>query len=282
MQTTATVHLFHGLDVGAARHKEAMVRSLTGYDEALIADADPSVPLAAITSSLIAAAVQSIGGIEPITTEIARRLTVGDRERLILAMCIMTNGDDSELVARCPSKTCGAMAEVPVRLSEFLWSEPRTVSEFRNELITVGPGGNWTLIIRPLTGADQEKACLGEPEAARVLMRDCVLELTDPAGHAVEARNMPSEIEPALSNALSELDPAAEAVTSIFCPSCGTKINAMLDGISLLRSFLAGSLYAEVYRMARAYHWSEADILALPFRRRKRYLAIAESTGDGA
>lgn len=282
MQTTAAVHLLHGLEAGAARHREAVLRGLTGYDEALIADSAPSASPAAIASALIAAAVKRIGGIEPITPELAGRLTVGDRERLILAMCIMAVGNEVELVARCPSKTCGAMTEASLRLSEFLRTRPRTAPEFCNELVIAGPGGRWKFVVRPPTGADQEKACLGGLDAARVLMRDCVLELTDPAGCAVEARNMPSEIGPALSDALSALDPTAESMTSIFCPSCGTEMNAMLDGLSLLRSSLLGSPYGEVYSMARAYHWSEADILAMPLVRRRQYLAIAENMGTGA
>ncbi len=35
-------------------------------------------------------------------------------------------------------------------------------------------------------------------------------------------------------------------------------------------------VYDDVFRMARAYHWSEAEILSLPLRRRRHYLAIAE------
>jgi hypothetical protein len=30
---------------------------------------------------------------------------------------------------------------------------------------------------------------------------------------------------------------------------------------------------ADVHRLARAYHWSEEDVLALPVTRRRRYLA---------
>lgn len=37
----------------------------------------------------------------------------------------------------------------------------------------------------------------------------------------------------------------------------------------------------DVHTLARAYHWSERDILALPLPRRLAYLALLEAEGDG-
>ena len=50
----------------------------------------------------------------------------------------------------------------------------------------------------------------------------------------------------------------------------------VLDAFSLLASGLAAAdrLYAEIDAVARAYHWSEAEILALPIARRRRYLGL--------
>jgi hypothetical protein len=44
----------------------------------------------------------------------------------------------------------------------------------------------------------------------------------------------------------------------------------------------ARRLLREVHELARAYHWSEADILRLDRRRRRRYLALLESDRDAA
>lgn len=41
-------------------------------------------------------------------------------------------------------------------------------------------------------------------------------------------------------------------------------------------------LYQEVHLMALHYHWSEADILRLPFSKRRRYLQLlAQHLGTG-
>jgi hypothetical protein len=39
-------------------------------------------------------------------------------------------------------------------------------------------------------------------------------------------------------------------------------------------------LLREVHRLARAYHWSERDILSLPLKRRLAYLLLLEEESD--
>jgi hypothetical protein len=42
----------------------------------------------------------------------------------------------------------------------------------------------------------------------------------------------------------------------------------------------AGGLLREVHRLARAYHWSERDILSLSLKRRLAYLLLLEEESD--
>lgn len=44
----------------------------------------------------------------------------------------------------------------------------------------------------------------------------------------------------------------------------------------------ADALLREVHRLARAYHWSERDILSLPLNRRLGYLLLLEEEADAA
>jgi hypothetical protein len=41
-------------------------------------------------------------------------------------------------------------------------------------------------------------------------------------------------------------------------------------------------MIGDVHRLASVYHWSEADILALPLPRRRRYLARLDADGTEA
>ena len=275
----ASVHLLHGLQADGAVHRHALVRDLTGYDEALVEALDTPVRAA---TALIGAAVTSIGEIAPITARHAAQLTVGDRERLLIAMSIMASGDRRDLAARCPSASCGELSDVQLRLSDFLAPQAAGDSAPTATLTLKGPGGAWTLTIRPPTGVDQEAVVHGSADAARSLIVSCLLSLIAPSQRRAHVEDLPAALEAGVSDALLAIDPAAEILSRTACPACGTWMDMLLDGVELLRSSLAGSVDRDVYRMARAYHWGEAEILRLPIKRRKRYLAIADGLEAGA
>ena len=130
---------------------------------------------------------------------------------------------------------------------------------------------------RPPAGIDLEKAARAGLDAARDLIVDCVLELTAPDGQELPADKLPRELEPDVAQVLAGFDPAAECDIPIECPSCNCTIEAVLDSYTLLRAGLGSrvQIYDDVYRIARVYHWSEADILSLPAPRRRQYLAAA-------
>jgi hypothetical protein len=61
------------------------------------------------------------------------------------------------------------------------------------------------------------------------------------------------------------------------CPACATRGQVLFDAADLLFRELGlgrGDLYGEVHRLALAYHWSEAEILALSWAKRRRYLDL--------
>jgi hypothetical protein len=80
---------------------------------------------------------------------------------------------------------------------------------------------------------------------------------------------------PALEAALEALDPAAHVELELLCPSCGTPTVRDFDvAVFVWREIEARipRLLREVTELARAFHWSEHDILALPAPRRAYYL----------
>ena len=66
------------------------------------------------------------------------------------------------------------------------------------------------------------------------------------------------------------------------CPVCGRDFSSVFDAAAWLFQELAGAaagLWREVHLLALHYHWSEAEILRLPVRKRRLYLGLlAEST----
>jgi hypothetical protein len=77
-------------------------------------------------------------------------------------------------------------------------------------------------------------------------------------------------------------DPAGAIALGVTCVGCGRAMTATVDPpVFVARDFdrLADRLMGEVDTIARAYGWTEAEILALPRERRQRYLALAATGG---
>lgn len=283
MSDRATVLLSHGLRAAGGRAFDAELRGVTGREEALISECPARLTPAECTTALLASVTTRIGPAAPVTPEMAAELVVGDRERLLLHLCRLTFGPELDLVATCPREGCGAVAEIPVSLDSIVEEQPGADHEVEQEIHPVTPEGQWRIRFRLPSGRDQERAAsLPDPAAAaRALLTGCVLEIADPSGAPVSPADLPVSLEATLSDVFHHLDPTAEATTSIICPSCGAESQAMLDGFIILHAGLARSsgIFGDVYRMARCYHWSEAEILALPRARRKRYLEVAAEMG---
>jgi hypothetical protein len=279
MTQSFKVELLQGLLTTGNRHTLAELREPTGHDEAMLADLGRYATPAERVSAVLAALTLRIGGIESPTMEQVLELTAGDRERLLLALCERLLGPDIDLVATCPS--CSEVAELSVTFTDVVAANSATTVPSVPHVDLDAGRGIWVARLRPPNGADLEQAARGGARAARQLIINCVLELTDPSGERVAPSALPTACESQLANALLALDPAAETRIGAECPSCGQMIDALLDACSLLQNGLGGSqrVYDDVFRMARAYHWSEAEILSLPLRRRRHYLAIAAEAG---
>ena len=80
-----------------------------------------------------------------------------------------------------------------------------------------------------------------------------------------------------ISEALDAFDPLVAFSVSLACPVCGAATEAPVDLEELALSALRRVQEArvrEVHRIAHAYGWGEAAILALPARRRAQYLRL--------
>jgi hypothetical protein len=76
---------------------------------------------------------------------------------------------------------------------------------------------------------------------------------------------------------LEALDPAADIALAVTCDACGHAWRASLDlGTSLWTEVAAraAAVFADVDRLARAYGWTEREVLALSPQRRAAYLEL--------
>ena len=282
----SVVQLRHGLWLDGRAHTSATIRALSGADEMLLAELDETTLPATRASLLLANTVQSIGDLNPVTTQTVRQLTVGDRERLLLALHAISFGR-LDTTVRCPSADCGELLELPLEAHELMQSgaPAATALPLEHDIDITLHGQAVHVRFRLPTGADQEmaarEALQDVDSAAARLLSACIIEATRRDAMILEPASVLGTLRAPLEKALSQLDPAAQIGSSVACPVCNTRVDVLLDAFSLLAAELryTESILVEVHRLACAYHWTEAEILGLPIQRRRRYLALTTKEG---
>ena len=90
------------------------------------------------------------------------------------------------------------------------------------------------------------------------------------AGRALDAAE-----QAMLEDAIEQMAPEVALEALAACPECGASTAVAIDPYLTLQ-LAGGEIHDEVHVLARSYHWAEADILALPRERRKRYLRLID------
>jgi hypothetical protein len=164
--------------------------------------------------------------------------------------------------AACPA--CGTAAEFSIDADGLL----ERTREAR-EPATIDVGGR-VISWRPPDSRDLAAAAKADDaeEAERVLLERCVgsFELTDEQRRAVAA-------------AMADADPLAEVLVDMACPACGEPFVADLDVAQFVWAEVrarALALLRDVDALARAYGWTEEQVLALGDTRRAAYLELVE------
>lgn len=194
------------------------------------------------------------------------RLSCAARIGGLLAVVAETDGLDAlELQLACPD--CGAGLEVALPVAALLALARAAEATAETGLrLASGP-----VRLRRPTGADQRtwrQASPADPAAAR----ETILASLVTAGTPEPAEF--AEVEAALQ----VFDPLPAFEIDVTCPDCAARSDVPVDLEAVLLARLARArddLLAEVDALARRYGWTEAEILAVPPWRRRRYRAIA-------
>jgi hypothetical protein len=202
-------------------------------------------------------------------------LPLGVRDRALLAVRSRTLGPCLTSLDRCPA--CGETIELTLYPEEIGLSEPESDAAFApaasRELELLGH----RVRLRPVTAGDMVAAERADDAAdARKLLLDRVLEAVDD----LMPDGLDAPIAAAAEQALEALDPAADIHLAVACPACGAEMERQFDAAAFFWQELVGRatrLLREVAELARAYHWSEAEILALSPGRRAFYLSEARA-----
>lgn len=181
-------------------------------------------------------------------------LPIGRRDRLLLELRARLFGPALHLRAACPA--CGEAVEAEL---DALPAGQEPLGEY-----SVEHAGK-PLRFRLPSAADVAGAAASR-DPQRTLLARCMLDAVD---------DVSDELAAAVLTAMAEHDPDADLRLGLDCPACAHAWSAALDVVGFFRAELAAwasRFAAEVDVLARAYAWSEADILALSPARRQLYL----------
>jgi hypothetical protein len=202
----------------------------------------------------------------------ARTRTLGERNAGLLELHARLFGDELELLSHCPS--CGTAAEFRSACTALTAHAPAGGVTVPQRLEAPGHVIEFRLpLAADVVEASREETAEG---FARRLLERCVLAYTRD-GDTAPIGEAPDDVLDALSRRMETLDPAASISFALACPQCGTRWNAPLDVEQVAWAKLqaaAERLLLDIDALARAYGWTERDILALSPTRRAAYVQM--------
>jgi hypothetical protein len=184
-------------------------------------------------------------------------LTIGERDRRLLALRRRLFGGAFEAAATCVG--CHATLEVSFAADQLLaGGDPRATAD----VVVDGR----TIALRQPNTEDLLDALAQEPgrRATALLERCAGADVLESARDRVQQR-------------MADIDPMALVEMQLTCPDCRIEWIVAFDIASYLWAEVsdrAMRLLRDVNTLARAYGWSEADILTLAPRRRQMYLEL--------
>lgn len=214
----------------------------------------------------------SVAGATGADVRTLRDAPLGRLNAAMIAFHTALTGRRLESVVACPS--CSAVVEFELDADELRALDPGSD----------GPDGvfdddGYRVRWRVPTAADLA-AVADERDAASALLDRCAEATIDE--HPVDIAEVPGAIVDRIESELAAADPLAEVSVGLACPECGTAFDADLDPVGFVWTEVeteARRVLVEVDVLARAYGWTEPEVLALPEARRRAYLDIIRETG---
>jgi hypothetical protein len=203
-----------------------------------------------------------------------RALAVGARDVRLMALRARMFGAELELVSRCPA--CATDVELKLTARDIGLDGGAVITAETAPPRTVTLGGH-AFVLRPITAGDLcEAERLPNLDAVcRHLLEACVVSVDGVADAAV-----PQDLAQAVEQELEALDPAADILLEFNCPACAARWPEVFDIGEILWADIrrqAVRILSDVAELARIYHWSEREILAMPAGRRHFYLEAGRS-----
>jgi len=285
MKGTLDIILPRGYWLDGECYKDAGVRPINGSDEEFLLNIRDSLLPVQQTTALLARCLTKLGPFGRATPEMVRALSIGDRDALMLHLRRITLGERLECILTCPEKGCQEKMDLSLNVGDLI-SPPYSQLQFWHESSVVWESRSYIVRFRLPNGGDQEVAAQQvtrspSPDTAIDLLLDrCISSVRSDEG--VILNRIPSALYQQLSEIMAKLDPQAEIILNMMCPSCNRGFSAVFDPSEYLIHELTlnpvDHLYREAHLLAYYHKWSEAEILRMTPRKRRHYIELLGET----
>ena len=194
-------------------------------------------------------------------------LTLTDLETCLLELRRLLFGDVVRAEAVCPAAGCRAKIDVSFRVSEYVaHHSPRETRGAKSDATDdwYSLSASNVAFRLPLAGDRIAVASAAHPD--RALAARCLRPAELPPRALRQAVRVMQTMAPAMADAVQGC-----------CPECDTTVEMWFDPQEFTLRELhdeAAYVFEEVHLLASRYHWSEAEILAMPRRRRLQYVEL--------
>lgn len=198
--------------------------------------------------------------------------SIGLRDEALLSLRESLFGRKLEATAQC--SVCQESLELVFETVQI-----RATSETASQEGQVEEEG-YVVRFRLPTSADLIAVTESEtsPADAQLLQR-CILSAQH-AEQTIDAQQLPPNLIQRVQQDMVRLDPQAETLIALSCPQCQHSWQLSFDIATYLWEEIsdwARLILKEVHTLARAYGWSERDILGMNAQRRHHYLELLQA-----
>ena len=197
--------------------------------------------------------------------------SLGLRNAALVALRARLFGNVQPLRGNCVR--CGAVAEFVVDCAALSQALLPARDAAQPQLLAID--GHRVEFRVPDVG-DWREACAAKEFVVAMLGR-CVTRCERDDGTPCAPEDLPASAADALSRRMEELEPGATVGFELACPECGARWTAQMDVGDALWTELqsrAERLLLDIDALARAYGWTEPQVLALSDTRRAAYLQL--------
>jgi hypothetical protein len=211
--------------------------------------------------------------------DVLAQLSLGQRDARLLTLRELTFGPQLLSVSACPA--CGERMEATFNVADLrALAESEAPDRETPEVFQLQVNG-YEIRFRLPNSLDQAAlaSCLDVATARDLLLGRCLLTALH-EGAEESAAKLPPDVLDLIAQRMEEADPQADIQLKLSCHACAHPWQEAFDIGSFFWRELeawANRLLIEVHTLAKAYGWSENDILSLSAARRQFYLNLVSA-----